>query len=411
MIRLNSSLRVRDAASTLALAKTTAARLGISRVTDITRLDAIGIPVFTSVRPGATPGSLCVNAGKGILPIEAQVGAYMEAIEFALAEPRAFQGRVELLTGRAVLDGDERPDALFDFCPVVRRPIDVDAPLACVQATDIVRDVAVNVPAELVLLPYLGVPGTGNFGSNSNGLASGNSREEAILHGLLELIERDIRSFQRIDATWRRISPDTLPPVVRTLLDDVTRAGLRLCVRSCDNPFGLAFFEATLYDPFARAAQYLNGGYGCHLIAEVALVRAVTEAVQSRLSWIHGGRDDLEDLARYVTRFDAEEVARETSEQFDRLEATPQVPFAHFPDASALATSVEDALAHVVVRVLDAGMSHVCVVPLTDGAEPLQVVRVLVPRLEYLDSGSNRAGPRLRERLRVMHAASGAGNR
>ena len=39
--------------------------------------------------PTAAPGSLCVNAGKGLRSIEAEVGAYMEAIEFALAEPGA----------------------------------------------------------------------------------------------------------------------------------------------------------------------------------------------------------------------------------------------------------------------------------------------------------------------------------
>ena len=57
-----------------------------TRVTDITRLDWAGVPVYASIRPEAYPGSLCVNAGKGVTPLEAQVGAYMEAIEYAFAE-------------------------------------------------------------------------------------------------------------------------------------------------------------------------------------------------------------------------------------------------------------------------------------------------------------------------------------
>ena len=79
---------------TLARARERARALGVTRVTDITRLDRVGIPVYASIRPAAAVGSLCVNAGKGLLPIEAEVGAYMEAIEFALAEPGASRVKV-----------------------------------------------------------------------------------------------------------------------------------------------------------------------------------------------------------------------------------------------------------------------------------------------------------------------------
>ena len=81
--RLSSSLRELPLNETLRRARGMARGLGISRVTDITRLDRVGVPVYVSIRPGAQPGSLCVNAGKGMHPLEAQVGAYMEAIEFA----------------------------------------------------------------------------------------------------------------------------------------------------------------------------------------------------------------------------------------------------------------------------------------------------------------------------------------
>src|SRR5687768_14092846 len=105
MIALDSSLRTVDPAETLAHAKARAQTLGISRVTDITRLDRIGIPVFTSVRPTAVEGSLCVNAGKGVRAIDAKVGAYMEAIEFAIAEPGHSDISIVMATARDVLDG------------------------------------------------------------------------------------------------------------------------------------------------------------------------------------------------------------------------------------------------------------------------------------------------------------------
>src|ERR1700690_4612844 len=104
-IHLSSSLRTTPPQVTLARARARAPALGISRVTDITRLDRVGIPVYASIRPSALPGSLCVNAGKGLRPIEAEVGAYMEAIEFALAEVGASHVGVVKATAREVLDG------------------------------------------------------------------------------------------------------------------------------------------------------------------------------------------------------------------------------------------------------------------------------------------------------------------
>ena len=77
MHRLSSSLRTRSAEESLKYAQEIAANLGITRVTDTTWLDRIGIPVYASIRPNAAVGSLCVNAGKGLRDVEAKIGAYM----------------------------------------------------------------------------------------------------------------------------------------------------------------------------------------------------------------------------------------------------------------------------------------------------------------------------------------------
>ena len=80
-----SSLRCRPPAETQNLAQRLMPALGISRVADITRMDRLGLPVYASIRPRGL--ALCVNAGKGLSPLDAQVGALMEAIEFTVAEP------------------------------------------------------------------------------------------------------------------------------------------------------------------------------------------------------------------------------------------------------------------------------------------------------------------------------------
>ena len=60
---------------------------GITRVADITSLDRIGIPVYSSIRPMAKDGAISVYNGKGATPVEAKVSAMMEGIERCSAEP------------------------------------------------------------------------------------------------------------------------------------------------------------------------------------------------------------------------------------------------------------------------------------------------------------------------------------
>jgi ribosomal protein S12 methylthiotransferase accessory factor len=147
-MKLGSSLRTVAPELTLEHARAVAPQLGITRVTEITRLDSLGLPVFTSIRPDAARGSLCVSSGKGWRSIDAEVGAYMEAIELALAEPRRCIATVSLLTPRGVLDGSTRVDAILDFCPREGAEIDVDAPLACVAAEELYGGASVWIPAE-----------------------------------------------------------------------------------------------------------------------------------------------------------------------------------------------------------------------------------------------------------------------
>jgi ribosomal protein S12 methylthiotransferase accessory factor len=380
------------------------ARLGVSRLTEITRLDRVGIPVYSSVRPAALEGSLCVNAGKGVSRLDAAVGACMEAIEYAVAEPGVSEVPVVMRTARDVLDGRVRPSAILDFCPIVQSQFDLGAPLACVEMEDIVSGLSVLAPAELVFLPYVRRPGVGKFGSNSNGLASGNTLEEATLHGLLEVIERDARSFQSIREDARLVTAASLPSVARGLIAQIEAANLRICVKSLPNEFDVPCFQAAIMDPLARNALLLNGGYGAHLSAQIAVVRAITEAVQSRLSWIHGARDDLLQAEESFGNPVEADLVRRAAERFSKLEADPDpIAFEEVRGNSETSTSVGAALDEAIERLTDRGIHHVCRLELTDVSSPLKVARVIVPRLEQLNRFSHRVGPRLYALIRHGH--------
>jgi len=397
---LSSSLRVAPPERTLALAEKRARELGITRVTDITRLDRIGIPVYASIRPSARPGSICVNAGKGQRPIEAQVGAYMEAIEYALAEPGASRIATVKARARDILDGARRHDAALDLCPRLGTRIRLDETVTCVAMHDVVTGKTALVPAELVFFPFA-APGRERilFGSDTNGLASGNTVQEATVHALTEIIERDIRSFEALRDTSVLVDLDSIRGPEQDLVLAVREAGLRLFVRSVPNAFGVAYFTATLVDPEAESPYFVNAGFGCHPRRSVALVRAICEAAQSRLSFIHGGRDDLE---QWYVHYQGWSEKRKRAHR-SRVTATVSrgedraVRFDDIEDSSDTCTSVALCERLLVERLHAAGFTRLLRANFCRPKDELQVVRLVVPGLECMNEKSRRTGKRLRD--------------
>jgi ribosomal protein S12 methylthiotransferase accessory factor len=72
----------------------------------------------------------------------------------------------------------------------------------------------------------------------------------------------------------------------------IESANLRLHLFDITNDYMVPVFSAIILDLSGRCAGTF-GGYGCHLNAEIAAVRAITEAAQARCCYISGARDDL----------------------------------------------------------------------------------------------------------------------
>ena len=295
-------------------AKRWAGPAGIAEVSDITHLDPLGVPTFISVRPQARADVF--TFGKGKDPIEAEVAAYMEAIEYFFAEPGVGKvgthwGTPRDVTGAAT--GEQAVDAILDYAPRLHKRAVLDAPILLASARDIETADDLTVPAELIYYPAPHV-GQSLFGSSTNGLASGNSILEATYHALAELIERDVWCFELVRDHSMLVAGTSLPDEVRDIVERAERKGLRLIVRTVPNDYAIPFFAAFLLDPQRPCRRFFNGGWGCDLDRSIALMRAVTEAVQSRLAFLHGGRKvpgtaappwpagDTEDEARRVAR-------------------------------------------------------------------------------------------------------------
>ena len=113
------SMRSLPPETTLLNARQWAATAGISEVTDITEFDVLGVPVFVSVRPQARGEAF--TFGKGLRPVDAEVGAYMEALEFYFAEPGIGDLSTHWGSARDVAGHERADDAILDFVPLLQR--------------------------------------------------------------------------------------------------------------------------------------------------------------------------------------------------------------------------------------------------------------------------------------------------
>ena len=241
-------------------------RSGVTNVSDITGLDDLGVSVVACVRPNSLTD--VVTFGKGRTPVEAEVGARMEALEFHHAEPDNSAVAARLVSVREFSEAAQV--AIEDFIPLPAARLSDARNIGVVDALNVESGEETLVPAELVFRPSP-QPGPRLFGVSTNGLASGNSLEEASACSLLELIERDIWSLELARQRSRWVDPQSLPEEAGAVRERIHARGLGLNVRVVPNDYRLPFFSCFLHDPDDLRQSTFNVGFGCALRAEQAL--------------------------------------------------------------------------------------------------------------------------------------------
>jgi ribosomal protein S12 methylthiotransferase accessory factor len=351
--------------------------MGITRLGNITGLDRIGIPVAIAVRPNSR--SVSVAQGKGLELPQAMASALMEACEGFHAEeigPLRRSAYRHLAAREIVVDPAE-------LC-AGGRTFDDDAVIAWIEGYDLLRGEACWLPAEIVHMDYTRPQPDGFFLAGSNGLASGNHPIEAINAALYELVERDAvalwvaRSIlQRARYALDLASVDD--PDCRTLLGRYQKADIVVRVWNVTTDIGIAAFLCEIRDTSAGDPRRLRRfhGSGCHADRAVALSRALTEAAQSRLTYIAGIRDDLSP-AEYEEPSEAElgdalldALARESA----------PVPFRDVP--SFAADDLAEDLRWTLGRLRAVGLSRAIAVDLARPEFAIPVIRLVIPGLEW----------------------------
>ncbi|KAF5086068.1 YcaO cyclodehydratase, ATP-ad Mg2+-binding [anaerobic digester metagenome] len=361
---------------------------GITRVADITGLDRIGIPVFSCIRPVAAEGAITVYNGKGATPIAARVSAIMEGLERYSAEVHDRTPEIMTYDQISSVKKTINPDSL-----ILPENTPTDWPVPWYQAWDIIKNEEVWVPAHAVFHPVPRIMGK-LFRTSTNGIASGNTYEEAVFHSLCELVERDAWSLvESANNAGPRITEIT-HPVAQSLLEKFEKAGVDVILRDITSDLGIPTVAAVSDDLQLRDPTLLCIGMGSHLCSEIAILRALTEVAQSRATQIHGAREDTQST-HFLSKVGYDRAKRLNKKWFT-LE--PELQYREMP--SYHTDDFLDDIHIVLDRFKAAGLERVLVTDLTRPEIGVPVVRVIVPGLEHFAMDPERRGERCKRARR-----------
>jgi ribosomal protein S12 methylthiotransferase accessory factor len=355
--------------------------LGVTRVARVTGLDRTGVEVASAVRPGGHV--LQVTSGKGATFKGASRGALMEAAELFGAE-HPDPAAVLAATSAAALRVRAPPGVMVlgpaELAPGAEGRSAEGLRIAWRVAAGLLGGRAAWVPCEVVHCPPPGGPvHPALLRWTSNGMGAHPNREAALLHALLEAIERDQLAralpdgFTRREITRRLLHPASLAaaaPRAAALAARLERRGFRVHLLDCSPPaldLGLPVAAAVVVDVGGGPVP-VAAGYACRLSRDGALEAALLEAAQSRATEIHGAREDVAVGDRHA----AAPLARLLAA------AHPRRLAGALPDARA--ASPTEAVRQVLRRLRRAGHHRAAVVDLA-APEGIAVVKVVVPGL------------------------------
>ena len=320
----------------------------------------------------------------------------MEAIEFPFSDPSNSNLTIQKVLPEYILGKDSGTDAILDLCPRMNIAIKMDVPIPSVKALELNSHLELDVPAELVFTPFDQLEEK-YFGTHTNGLSSGNSINEATIHGILEVIERDAVSFETFRDDSYLVNSETLPASLKSILDKIKHAGLDVIVKYVNHNSMLPVFMCWLIEPIVKNPIYINKGYGCHMNKSIAINRAVTEAIQSRMSFIHGGRDDLVRDYEYFEAMTNEQREQHFDQNVQKLQSSKKsISYDDIGEVKWNYKKLDEGLELLLTQLGNCDYDKVLRAVHTRADDSVHVVKVIIPKMEFFTFENKRVGPKLR---------------
>ncbi|MBR1122030.1 TOMM precursor leader peptide-binding protein [Bradyrhizobium lablabi] len=254
-------------------------------------------PAFSvdQLRSGLSGGSF----GKGSTAEQGEASALMEAIErysgiFQGDEIRAERRFTDFAPGDALLPNDVQlfSDTQFqnrhapqpDDMHPVPEPLDPSSRTEWSPVWSLRDRRFKYLPTGVLYFFY------GGFHTDSNGCAAGNTREEAIVQGFLELVERDAYAiwwYNRVQRAEVDLS-QFQDSYVQDLQAQFADAGRRIWVLDITSDLGIPAYVAITHW-MQNGHENIEFGSGAHFDRRIALLRSLTELTQFMSIGMMGG--------------------------------------------------------------------------------------------------------------------------
>ncbi|MBQ2486344.1 MAG: YcaO-related McrA-glycine thioamidation protein [Candidatus Methanomethylophilus sp.] len=365
-------------------------KAGMGEPEDITDKDNLGIPVFSVDRQETALGKPKYYNGKGATREQAMASGVMEAIERYSAEQRDTD---DVVVGTY----EQAKEAMMTVNPadlILPLPVlDVYpvADIAWTRGFEMFRGCHILVPACAVFYPYFPNGDYPLFKWHTNGIASGNTMEEAILHALFEDIERDAWSIaeynDRSNADILIRDKDSVPA---QLIAKFEAQGIKIHLKDLTSDLGIPTIGAAADDTVTKDPELLTIGVGTHLNPEIAAIRAITEVAQSRTTHKHGMKINAQLQKK------SQELGYEKIKAINHMwygDNEKKIYLEDMPDQST--PYVLDDIEVVLGKLMECGFDQVIAVDLTRPELGVPTVRMIVPGLEVSTMDPEREGGRL----------------
>jgi oxazoline/thiazoline synthase len=257
-----------------------------------------------ALRAGLTGDSY----GKGSTAEQGEASALMEAIErycgiFEGDEIRITRRFVDFPPGDAILPNDILllSDAQLDRNPKdaaysgegAQRRFDPVAETEWSPVWSLRDERFKHIPTGLLYFFHSG-PGKNQISADSNGCAAGNTLEEAIIQGFLELVERDAYAIWWYNRLHRaEIELEKMGDShIRDLLAQFAAMGRRVWALDVTTDLGIPVIAAVAHWT-EDSREYIEFAAGAHFDPRIAALRAMTELNQfMAIDWMRRGPGD-----------------------------------------------------------------------------------------------------------------------
>ena len=367
-------------------------KAGITRIADITDLDRIGLPIYTAIRPTAEEGAISIYGGKGISKDHAKASAMMEGFERYSAERQDSDETIIATPNEIGRYGDYIDPKSLNLPKNFEKKDISDINLEWSKSKDIISGNEYYIPTNAIFHPYASDSNAESlFKSNTNGLASGNILDEAILHGMLEVIERDAWSiFELTHKNYAQIDIESIESeLILDIINKFESEDIKIKLMDFTADIKIPTIAASADDTITKDAGLLTLGMGTHLDPEVAILRALTEVAQSRATQINGAREDTV-RADFAREAGYERMKRINKYYFKDEEEKICLSDIENKSTSSITKDIEIVKNELIANDIE----KILYVDLTRPEIDVSVVRVVIPEMEVYTIDPSRAGYR-----------------